>query len=393
MEEKKNKTNKKLTIIILALILAMLCTFGYLVCRKIKDNDAKQKFFSAIDKLVTEVSNKEKTEEIKTLSGDYSLTMNVSSRFIDQEIQDIINKLELNWHVDLDNEKSNYNVDLNTTYDKENLLKAKVSAQNNNLYVFFDEIYSKWIKVDSTTKINTDNLLTVEDYKILANEFKKALNYALKNNYFSKDVENDLNKYTLTIDKDNISVITNNILDYLESSKEFIKVYEKVSNTKFSDASKKIKSEMKQFTTMDPILISVYTDNSDTLKQVSFETSISDEKVKVVMEITDIHNIKLTIYDNDMPIISGSIEGINDKDQSIINVKLAMTGIFTVKVKMVYSFKYNEKITLPTITDSINNEDMSQEEIQDIYMKLLDNKGLIKIMEAIQNYMNENEEI
>lgn len=392
MEEKKKKTNKKLTIIIVTLILAALCTFGYFACRKIKENDAKQKFFNAIDKLFVSVA-KEKQEEIKTYSGDYTITMDVTSRFIDQEIQDIINKLKLNFKLDVDNEKNNYNFNLNTSYDGDKLLNAKLSAQDNTLYLFLDNLYSKWIKVDGTVNVNTDNLLTTEDYKVLASEIEKAINHALKNSYFKKDKENDLNKYTLTIDKNNASSIVENVLDYLENSKDFIKVYEKASNVKFSEAAKQAKAETKLYATMNPILISIYTDNNDDIKQLALETTENEEVVKVVFEIIDVNNIKITIYDDDVAMISGSIENIDEKDKTTVNIKLSMMGMFTAKVKIVSSVKYNEKITLPTITNSVEASDLTETDIQGIYTKLLSNQGLIKILEAINNYMNQKEEI
>ncbi len=393
MEEKKNKTNKKLSIIIITLILAMLCTFGYFACRKIKDNDAKKKFFSAVDKLFTEVANEEKKEDFKTFSGDYTVTMDINSRFIDQEIQDIINKLKLNFKLDFDKENNNYNLSLNSTYDNDKLLNGQLTGLDNKLYLFLDDIYSKWIKVDSTTNINTNSLLTNEDYELLAKELEKALNHALKNTYFKKEVIDDLNKYTLTIDKDNSSIIINDLLDYLENSKEFIKVYEKVSNTKFSDVTKKIKKETKLLTAMDPILVSISTDKKDNLKEIAFETSISNEKIKVVYEIKDIHNIKLTIYDDDVAMVSGSIEEETKDNNKTLNIKLSMMGMFTAKLKVVSNTKYNDKITLPTVTDSIDSNDLTEEDMESIYTKIFNNQGLVKIVEAIENYTNKNEEM
>lgn len=396
MEEKKRKSNKKLTMLIVALILAALCTFGYFACQKIKKNDAKEKFVNAIDKLFTEVKNEEIKEEIKTLSGDYTITMNVSSRFIDQQIQDIVNKLKLNFKLDLDKENNKFNLNLNTTYDNDKLLNGKINIQDNNIYVFLTDIYTKWIKVDATTtvtttNINTDTLLTEEDYKVLATEIKNALNSSFKKNYFTQTTENDLNKYTLTIDKNNALAIVNDVLTYLENSKDFIKVYEKVSTTKFSDEVKKAKAETKQYTEIDPMLISLYTDTNDDLKQVAVETTTNDETVKLVMELVNNKNIKITIYNNDTAMISGSIEETNENNKKTINLQVSMMGMFTAKLKVESNTKYNESVNIPTITDSIESDEITEEESETIITNLLNNKGFVKIMEAIENYMNKEE--
>ena len=393
MEEKAKKTNKKLTMLIVTLILAALCVFGYFTCQKFKNNATKQKFFNAIDKLFTEIAKENKQEAIKTFNGDYTISMDISSEFIDEEIQDIINKLKINFKLTGDIDNNNYNLNLNTTYDNDNLLKAKLSVLNNNLFVFLDDVYSKWIKIDSTTNINTNNLLTNNDYKVLKDEFEKAINRALKNKYFTKDIENDLNKYTLTIDKDNIKDIIDDILYSLENSKDFIKIFEKVSNTKFSKLSKEIKSETKSYKSMNPILISVYTDNNDNLKQISLETSENDATIKLVMELVDNHNIKLTVYNNDLAMLNGSIEQLDEQDKKIFNIKLSMMGMFTANLKLEGTTKYNEKVAFPTITDSVETNDLTEDDIQNIYMRLLNNKGLIKIIETIQNYTNQKEEM
>ena len=390
MEEKKKKINKKLTILIVTLILAALCLFGYLACNKIKNGNAKQKFFNAIDKLNTKLA-KEKQEDIKTFSGDYTVTMDVASRFIDEEIQEIINKFKLNLKIDVDNENESFNFNLNSTYDGDNLLKGKITNQNNNLYVFLDDIYSKWIKIESNEKINTDSLLTTEDYEVLEKELEKALNHALKSNYFTKEKDNDLNKYTLSIDKNNMEVIIYDILNYLETSKDFIKVYEKAFNNKFSDVAENIMANVKSYITTESLLISIYADNDNNTKSISFVTVEGNEKNEISIEVGDVNEIKVVFYNNDIAIISGEIKQSTENNNKVFEIRLSMAGILTAKIKVVGNHKYNEKITLPTITDSIDSNDLTEEDINNIYMNLFNNKYLINIIELVQDYMEKEE--
>ena len=67
--------------------------------------------------------------------------------------------------------------------------------------------------------------------------------------------------------------------------------------------------------------------------------------------------------------------------------------MFTAKLKVVSNTKYNDKITLPTVTDSIDSNDLTEEDMESIYTKIFNNQGLVKIVEAIENYTNKNEEM
>ena len=109
------------------------------------------------------------------------------------------------------------------------------------------------------------------------------------------------------------------------------------------------------------------------------------------MELVNNKNIKITIYNNDTAMISGSIEETNENNKKTINLQVSMMGMFTAKLKVESNTKYNESVNIPTITDSIESDEITEEESETIITNLLNNKGFVKIMEAVENYMNKEE--
>ncbi len=243
MNEVINKKTKQKGLIIGGILLLVVLLLGMIIFTLVSVKP-KKIFTTSIDKVYSYV--KENNNTIETTSGKFTFTTDLHSKNTQEEkILDIVNNLILSIHygVDIDNKK--INMDLDSQYKNKELLKANLFVENENAYVFLNDLYSKYIQVPIegfdeafATMKNKD------DYEIVLKHLKEALNKALKDDYFQKE------NTTLAIQGKNIKVTENKLILNEKNTKEIASI------------------------------LSVELNNDEFIKSVSKITTNSEEKIK-----------------------------------------------------------------------------------------------------------------
>ncbi len=310
MEENNNgtptKKNKKGLVVVLAIvIIALLAGAAYYFLRPAAT--PKDVFVGGIEK-VFESSTKKLGEDIKKLNTTVSLSGNIESS--NEEISKVaqyINQGKITYNVQLDTEAKKMLVNLGVDYQNENILNGKVyyASGDENIYVFVQDLYDKYFKVnvkeatgDENGLSSIDSIFNGEmstengkvDTKKVANIIKETLKKNLKDEYFSKETVDGSTKNTMKLTVGELKIVAKNILTELKDNQEFIACFEKQDEVKegLEDAIEEIDDTNSDY------------DNNNWEVSIYTKGPKNDvEKLDVKLELPESKNLNMTLVETE----------------------------------------------------------------------------------------------
>ncbi len=209
----KNK-NKGALIGVSVGAIAFLFLIGLLLFYFFIFNKPKQVFTTALDKVYALA--KENSQNASRMSGNVKIKTDLHSNDANTEkILDVLNHITINMDYNMDAKMKKMHMVLDTKYKEKELLDASVDILNNNLYVYLQDVYSKYLFVPAEGIEEMFATMEKEkDYEIVLKYFKNALEKSLKEKYFKK--ENTI----LSINGENVNVINNQLILNEENLKE-----------------------------------------------------------------------------------------------------------------------------------------------------------------------------
>ena len=403
MEEKnKNKNNSSIVVLVCLLVAVAVCC-GFLIMKQLnKKKTPKTLFTNGIENLF-KTSKSEK--EVETINSKFSLSFNVESALLEQEILDLINKLTLDGKLAVDIKNSIASIDFSADYDKDNLLDTKAYVKDNSVYMYLNNIYDKWIKADMEDsskqtllpEFTINNIeVSPEEVNTIADGLKNAFEKALKDSYFTKEKNDDLTNVTLTITKDNILDIVTDTLNNLKDNSEFKEVAKKVIGVDTEYFIDELLKSVKEVTSNDlkdlsDIKISLYLNNKNETKKLTVDTLIEEQPLKLEVEFADNNSFVVSIYMTGIKFASISVENTIKDDNTRTEVKLSVTGMLDATLNIDSTTKYNEKVDSVDVSNSINANELTETDTNTIMEKIMNNKGIQKIITALENVMPQDE--
>lgn len=397
MEKKKEeefipKTKNKGLKISLAILLIVGVLVGAYFLYQYKFNNPNVIVNKILDSIKSSTKNTSKINEKYKYDG----LLKIDTNMADENTNSIIKDLELQINGQLDYKEQIGNVIINSKYKNEKFIGISTYYEKNNLYLLLNDLYDKYIKFENKNEINTDSIDS-KDAQIIANSIIDALKKEIDNlkieqsnstiTIDGKDVKAIENK--ITLNSEQLTTISKNILTSLKNNKEFIKTMDKVSKENTTESINKLLENINKENTNETCFISFYTDNGlFNEKLISVRLAAIDNKTddKLVIEIDKIN-------DNEVNILISTLEGEvsfrikknGNAVNSIINMKQDEKFI-----KILFNVNY-EKINTITKPDVSNNKDMAsitEKELNDIQTKLMENKTLLKLIEEISKTSN-----
>ena len=314
----------------------------------------------------------------------------------DESTNNIIKNLELQINGQLDYKEQIGNVIINTKYKNEKFVGISTYYEKNNLYLLLNDLYDKYIKFENKNEINTDSIDS-KDAQIITNSIIDALKKEIDNlkieqsnstiTIDGKDVKAIENK--ITLNSEQLTTISKNILTSLKNNKEFIKTMDKVSKENTTESINKLLENVNKKNADETCFISFYTDNGlFNKKLISIRLAVIDNKTddKQVIEIDK-------ISDDEASVLFSTLQG-----EVLIRIKKngnAVNLTINIKqderfIKIIFNVNY-EKINTITKPDVSNNKDIAsitEKELNDIQTKLIENKTLLKLIEEISKTSN-----
>lgn len=386
-------------VVIIALVLVYFLVF------------AKPEFIfnSAIDKLFK--AETKKYDSIKVASK-----IGVSIETEDESMKEQLSEVEkyaLKLGAQMDFEKKQEIVDLGLEYDKEAVADAKVYYNDEDIYVYFEGLFDKYIKVDmdkeqkeameaifDTAMSEEQSKNSKKAMKIVRDELKAQIK---EYGEFDKekatidvgDKEKRVTKTTLTLSQKDLCSMISSMCSNLAKNDKFLDCFEESPK----DALKELAEQMKTVNadSKNNVKISIYTKGLlNNLVAVDMEIYTAKEAQTVTIAVVKedknsyTYNVSAKASGMKMDVIKGKVETEKDKDskdeqsgKTTITAEVAEAG----KLKLVvdYSVEYNQGIDKIDTSNSVNMTELTEQDMQSIMEKLMERP---LIGDLIKNQMN-----
>lgn len=394
--DKNSKTKKGLIITlgaVLVLIVA-LCLVYFLVFSK-----PNYIFNRAVDKVLSQ-----KAIDYNTLIANFEMGASIDSDNAQiKEVNNILKDCKLNFKTQFDKENQKEIVDLGFNYQNQDAISAKVYYNNGEEYVFLNDIFDKYIKLNITEEQKEqikEIFKTVSEQKDLE-KMQKILKKELKNvikeqGEFVKESEvleingkdKKVTKNTLTMNQKQFLKAIQTVTSELSKNEEFLKCFKgspKEMLTKISDKAKEVLDD-EDYNTKSKIEIAIYTKgllkefaginisvtNADELTEQNFAIIKQDKETYSFKANSkgDNSGTKISVED-----LKGTlkIEKIVDKKEETegkvaLNIEISEAG--TLGIEVIYKTTLNSKIDDIDVKNAINMQDITQNDIENIYSNL-----------------------
>lgn len=403
----KNTKSKSSVFVIAAVVVFLIVLSGvsYFVAKS-----PKLIFVRSINNLYKNIEVNLK-EDVKTLATNFELELKVDGNEKNKELTDIVNNLSLKGNVNIDYINKLFLVNFNSSYANDKLLDAEVQYQKGNAYVLLNDVFDKYISIESAEKTDDyfETIQITEDHKILITEVKKALTKSLKSKFFeTSKVELEINgkkenvtKNTLKLTKENMTEFTKEFLKILKNDDKFLNSYAKINNNDEATVKDNLETAINSIDGEDL---------AENAGEVSLYTKgLFNELVKIEMIISegsDSLDFSLTKNDDNNYIVRFVTM---DKEEFILNVNITKEGN-TLNLKLStnienqnilldikYGYEYDKEVVLKDVSDSVNINELTEEQTIEIMNKLFQNAGVQKIIKAMEkienNYGNIEEDV
>lgn len=320
---------------------------------------------------------------------EYSLKVNVDSNDKEnEEFYNLLNKLILNIKYDNNEEYNLYTFNLG--YEDKVLPSIKLQTKNNDnkMYLLLEDIYDKTIELDldneeDISKINRNNI--EKEINNIYNTLKEEIKTILEKGEYSKKIEKldkkIVRKYTINISKDTLTNTFNNLLN----NKDFITSCTKLTDESEEKVTKEIKDIINDLTNIN---FSIYQEliNKNIIK---YEITFDNEIITVLCS-NNIYTI--TYKEDDKVIYTGTITiDENDSDTTTYFNTTYIADNENIKTNIVIKTSYTSNIELLDTTNSININDISDKDMNNILNNILNNDAVKSILnnEEVSNYVTE----
>ena len=322
---------------------------------------------------------------------EYSLKVNVDSNDKEnEEFYNLLNKLILNIKYNNNEEYNLYT--LNLGYEDKVLPSIKLQTKNNDnkMYLLLEDIYDKTIELDlgneehkDISKIDKDDI--EKEFNNIYDILKEEIKTILENGEYSKKTEKldkkIVRKYTINISKDTVTNTFNDLLN----NKDFITSCTKLTNQNEEKVTKEIKNIINDLTDID---FSIYQEliNKNIIKyEITF-----DNEIITVLYSNNIYTI--TYKEDDKVIYTGTITiDENDSDTTTYFNTTYITDKENIKTNIVIKTSDTLNIELFDTTNSININDISDKDMNNILNNILNNDAVKYILnnKEVANYIKE----
>ena len=389
MSRLKSKKNDYGVLAVVALITVFLLVgIGGLFYYKL--SNSRNRFRVLIENVVEYLEENTLKDKPKSLQGVLTLGVNGKSTDEDeQQLMEILNKIDLSFLYGVDYATKRMNFEMKSSYDKKELLNSSFYMESGNGYLYLDNLYDKNIKVpieqyDSFFKLNLSS-----DYRTIYDSIEKVLIRSLKDDYFEKDYvtidSKKVLKTTLVLNHKNYQEMKKNVFHDLVLDDSFLTSLSNVTDKKVSVLKKKlnkIASSEDDYKEMDIVL---YTKNDKFLK---LELVFGGEKITIQREERDKYSYS---YDEHSQVVyDGVVQASRKKDSSVQSTFLIndrKKGV-SVQLMMTSSYEVNKKIEKKNVSNSILYTDVTEEEKNQIYSKVLENEGLKNLIQEFSRLGN-----
>lgn len=390
--EKKPKKKVGLIITVVVLVLVALIAAGGFVYLKFFNNKPQKIFEKAISKAF------EMTEKTAKNEGKLDIELSASLNSTSQDMMmanTYLQMIKLNLTTEFNMDKKVLNQGISVSAIDEPVLSVEGLIQDNNIYFLLNNIYSKYIQVPSEEMegVETNEIFNTENIEVsekLVKELKQILLDEVNSKELTQEnVEVDGDKLTkttvkftakeieqiitkLTVELYKISPVNDvkNIVEGLEQIDE-----EDAENDNYLEISiytkrltgKIVKTEIAMINvTDDEAIVVTIAEKEDEKVEITF--AMNEDSIAINKAIT---MFTLTIKE----------EGEN-KGTVTLKANIDETAS-SVTITAKYSIDYNAKVEPKNVRNSINANDLTEEDMNEMMTNIENNEFLYSIIQSL----------
>ncbi len=392
--EKKPKKKVGLIITVVVLVLVALIVAGGFVYLKFFNNKPQKIFEKAISKAF------EMTEKTAKNEGKLDIELSASLNSTSQDMMmanTYLQMIKLNLTTEFNMDKKVLNQGISVSAFDEPVISVEGLIQDNNIYFLLNNIYSKYIQVPSEEMegvepneiFNTENIevsekLVKELKQILLDEVNskeltqenvevdgdKLTKTTVK--FTAKEIEQIITKLTVELYK--ISPV-NDVKNIVEGLEQIEIAEEDAENDNYLEISIYTKRLTGKIVKTEIVMINVADDEAIVVTIAEKE----DEKVEITFAMNEdsiATNKAVTMFT-----LTIKEEGENKGTVTLkANIDEAASSV-TITAK--YSIDYNAKVEPKNVRNSINANDLTEKDMNEMMTNIENNKFLYSIIQSL----------
>lgn len=388
-----NNNGKKKSKGLIVAIAIILVVIGGLVGGLIYFSSSKQVFKLAIDKVTNPI--------LESIGGGYDSyitefefkgKLNVDEELDEnaQVVVNLINGLSLKgkFGYDYNNKKAVMGIEGN--YDNDEIAAIKMYLKDSKAYIDLDDMFDKYISIDVE---DYDQLFQKsdlnKDLEVVIEEGRNALKSSLKSEYFEKEKVDGYTKHTLGISAKVLSEITVSMFEDLKENDKFLTSVCNIADVEKQDVIDMLGETIEEFTSTSDydteviFEISIYTKGLfGSVAKVEVKETIDELIIVVEKESKD--NYKYSIELDNEEVLTGKVYCKEDKNSLDLKVSALVEGV---EMEIDFSYKIDTKGKIDEINtnNSIDYNELTDTDINNIAEKLAKNKGFEKLVEEFEN--------
>lgn len=394
MEENfEKKSNKKIGIIIAVILILVILAIvaGGLVF--LNNNKKPEKIFAKTVEDMFQMSE----EEANARTAKVGLELSADIESTDPEIKamnQILNAIKINFTTEMDLDKKILNANILATYDDEQIVSLDGLIQDEKLYVYLRDLYSRYIEVneqylegmDLSTIFETTSDTASKD---LLNDIKQILLDEINSREFTQErVElngENVQKSTLRLTPKELLEITlkmmkkvyeyqpteeyRTLIQDLEDEIEYLE-----ENENYVDISIYTQGFKNELVKADIVLVNVEADevivfevNKNSSNETIISMAINEESTQVSQAAK---LIELTINEE-------------NENKGSIEMKMNIEEGYSVAVTVKYDVEYNVTIEERNTQNSIDIDSLTDADFNEIMSNIQNNEILYGIIESM----------
>lgn len=347
-----------------------------------------------------------------------AVTLNGSVQFEDESINEQLTDLEnfsINIGSQIDYQNQSEIVDLGLQYEDESVVGARFYFKDGEMYTLLDGLYDDYIKVNldteqanlmqellDLTKVQGKQENLIKAMSILGNEIKGQISnvgtFEKSTEQMTLNGENkNVTRVSLLFNAQEFSTVVINVCNNLANNNEFIQCFEESPKDALLDIVASL--EDGEPSSDDTVRISIYTQGllNETIG-FGLDLNLADNtelsiNMNIMKETDDLYTVSYTQGDN---YINGRIEiaraeNTEENQTGDAKITLEVSDLGTMELNMGYAYSYNQAVDEVDTRNSVNAEDLTQEDMNTILENLMERPVIGELMtNIISSSMNNN---
>lgn len=386
--EKKSHKKIAITLCVTVLVLALVIVAGvfYLALSR----KPEKIFAKSVENVFKPLENdaKQKTAKID-LEFSFELKSNNLEMMMANEMLKSI-KLKSITEVDLD--KKILNENLKATYAGQDVISADALIQNDKVYFYLNEIYSKFIEVPEDYLEGADVSSVFENDD---NAIETAMLDEIKKVVLDKINSKELIKENVEISGEKVQKSTMKLTpkEVLEVMREVLVIIDKnVPSEELKDLIHELQYEIEYTEDNDNYIeISIYTKgltNKVVKAEIIFVNAEYDELAALMLNKEDDKTVIDVLFNE----ISADLEDAEEiceitvkkeeDNKGTISLKVSIDEESSVILKLKYSYEYGVTVKERNTTSSITIDNLTEADLQEMYENIENNQILYSLIES-----------